>query len=406
MSLDERLHSLTLVAERIDAGDVEAALRKVRAARTRTPRRRPIMLTVVALAAAVAALVGVTANQTGQPDSNVTTTPSAADWQDLLDATPADVQGIITIHDFERLADQLDVPVPGPEASDEAITAYRDALWNLPDFPIRPRLPLNTATPSEVRQGLGFDHRSIARTITFGGLEPVDAVDILIGRFDVTAVDAAVKADPQWAPKLTTASHGGTSFYSWGGDQIDVLARTSLRPLGQGGKLLVEPSTAVWALTTTSMRSVIDARNKEEPRASDDKGLAAVVARLDRQGSVSANVMKASDGFDVDVQAIGWGYRRAGDQWVVEVGFAYSSQAAAVEGERRLRQRLDQVDVRSGRILRETLQPINIGVAGTLVVGSFTYTDPDVTLGESVSSRGAMASLMPVTFGAAPPTSR
>jgi hypothetical protein len=83
-------------------------------------------------------------------------------------------------------------------------------------------------------------------------------VTIATGAFEPSAVDAAVRADPAWAPLLEVVTHRGRSFYSWGGDYSIAGEPSPGRPLGRGGRLLVSDELVVWTKGSDEMRAIID----------------------------------------------------------------------------------------------------------------------------------------------------
>lgn len=394
MSLDERLRSLQEVSARVPVGDVEVALRRVHSTPVRRSRRRRL-LAVVALAAAVAVVVGVTRILPEDRETNVTTEEGSSPWQSLVRSAPAPDGGFV-IHDFARLADAIGVTKPGPEATDEEVDAYREAVWNTPDLQLYTNLPLGRASAADVRNELGFDHRAVDRVLTFTYPQPMNSFDVLVGRFDPAKIEQALEADSRWSPSLTTDSYKGSTYYTWGDERQNITSRSPLRPLGVGARLLVTPQSLVWSNLTSNIESAIDARAGAKRTATDD-AVQQVVGHLDRQGTVSAMVNSPALDLEADVQAFGLGYHRAASgSWIVELAIAYTTPEAARQGRVRLQERLDADELRAARPVADTLAPLDVSVAGELLTGSFTYTNDDVPVGHSLSARGAVGSLLPM----------
>lgn len=322
--------------------------------------------------------VSTTTTPTATTSTTTTTVPAepAVGWiVALLDRIPA-TEGSgheVELTNLTAAAQVVGAVTPAPGAPADEITSY---LLFLPGDVWLPELLQRAGTsPDEVRAELGFDAATVQAAVT-AGLPPEQFV-VLQGDFAVAAIDAAVGSDPVWSDLLTTAEHGGVSYYAWGADfAVDVTRVTAARPIGRGGRLALEDGFLYWVPWTTGMEGLIDAGAGALPTLADQPLLRQAAEALEAQGVYSAVITDAplAGGPGVSgalapylVLGLGGGQDDAGVFWVVVA--IHGTAAAAEQSAAGLRTALAAGSMGSiGTLWSEAVTGADITVEGTALV--------------------------------------
>jgi hypothetical protein len=141
----------------------------------------------------------------------------------------------------------------------------------------------------EWRVSFGFDVGQVELDLEAG--LPPERYEVLQGRFDPDAVDDAVRSDPVWADELETAEHLGVTYYRWGEDRSQDLARSSpTRPIGVGGRLALVDDVIMRAAWTEGIEQMIGARSGERPSLAEAGDLVEAARAIEHHGGFSASL--------------------------------------------------------------------------------------------------------------------
>ena len=134
-------------------------------------------------------------------------------------------------------------------------------------------------TSSELRAELGFGLEDIDQRIRGG--EPPSEYYVATGRFDAAQIDAAVRNDPMWGPRLEIKEYRGFQYYSWGEDYAVSADITPVRRLGRGGRLVVGDGWLSWTFGDAEARATIDAYLDPRTSMAATPSLRALAERAD-----------------------------------------------------------------------------------------------------------------------------
>lgn len=290
-------------------------------------------------AALILAVLGLVATACGGDD-----TGDEGGWiVGLLGRIPetATSAGYVTVVDLTAAAATAGITTPDPGASEDEIVGYLSGLPRDALFPDLLRNSLRLFDVGAPAAELGVDWVAVNAAILAG--YPPETYEVLVGTFDVAAIDQAVRAEPVWSDLLTTAEHRGVSYYSWGADlRADVERRTTLRPLGRSSRLALDDEYLYWAPWTAGVEGLIDAGAGAVPTLADDAALNRVARALAGAGVYSAVLTDLPLLQDAAVSALalgaGGGNDKAGPFWVIAAlhDGAAAAEAAAAEVERLL----------------------------------------------------------------------
>ncbi len=218
-------------------------------------------------------------------------TPQAAIYEALLGTIPdiPETRNDVYIADYtlaRQVFDAATFPLPGPGDDEDAVAAFTAMDWLPPlgtgygDYPFILGLGSGffdqviygqyTRQMAENFQHLALDIRNIDQSIAAG--PPNQAHDVVRGRFDPQAADAALKACTE-CPAPDLEEHRGVPYYSWGEDYaVDrdmVFAPPAFDYLGRGGRIAVLDEYVFRTVGTSEMEGLIDAHLNEAPSLAD-----------------------------------------------------------------------------------------------------------------------------------------
>jgi hypothetical protein len=247
---------------------------------------RLLRLTLVPLLAVL--LISCGGSDDKKPSAPTSPAANSA-WLTLLDAVPdsSEARQLIVLNDYEALRKLAGEDAPKDPA---AVAEYRRKVL----------VSGNAAMPSHI-SGLGqyFDpHLWVAQAGFHGGQvdadiqtgRPPNDVEALLGRFDASAIDAAIDKDASpLRSVLTRTSREGATLYVWGEDnKVDVKNRSVLRPLGRGERLALKGNTLFWAHSTPPINDMIDAAAGKKPSLADTADIKALLGELSKQSIYTA----------------------------------------------------------------------------------------------------------------------
>ena len=184
----------------------------------------------------------------------------------LIPDTP-ETRSYLVINDYALLRKSLNVPLPGPDANQEALVNY---LFSLGDAIFQESAPRwaeapfisgygdITNNPNFTPKYLAFDQRHVDQSAVAG--RPPGKLDVMLGRFDPEASDKALEACSECRPPQRV-QHQGISFYSWGGETPrlkEVFALPFFDRLGTGGRITVQDSHVFYTVETSRMEALIE----------------------------------------------------------------------------------------------------------------------------------------------------
>jgi hypothetical protein len=213
-----------------------------------------IVLTSLALTAALATTVTATATTT-EPDDT-----ALSAFEQSLDRIPASAldedHAVLYYVDLERAWDRAGI-APDADERDRIGALIELPTWTQPAQLFGQRFD----QVEEARTEVGFTMFDIDREITVQA--PPHNVFIAETHVDPEAVAAAVQSDPLWSPELTMVEHPDGGYFQWGDDPMatDVGRLSPMRPLGQGGQLALiggdAEATVVRTIAPGDMEAVL-----------------------------------------------------------------------------------------------------------------------------------------------------
>ena len=199
-------------------------------------------------------------------------------YEELLQNIP-DIPGAsngVYINDYALVHELFEIPIPGPEADDEARLDYLVALaleWRtgLGPGPLISAYNINSIAFFDNWQYLGFDFRDIDQSVLAGSFAAT--LEVVRGRFNPGATDRALSACSE-CPQGQRLEHNGIQFYSWGEDGISDISKRFSPPafdqLGRGGRIAILDDYVFRTVVTEDMRALIDA-NRGDRRSIADR---------------------------------------------------------------------------------------------------------------------------------------
>ena len=232
------------------------------------------------------ATIEVPISPTEVPSSNEVSieTPIANEvsiYEELLGLIPDTEQtrSELFINDYELAREVLDIPLPEPEADEEAVLEYSLALYSPDEGNVATSVVLGPFISGYSKYGtyslgmrtyLGFDFRNVDQSIW--AAQPPGQLEVVRGRFDPQATADALEACTECPPPLR-AEHRGIPYYSWGEDsELDLTRRfepPAFDHLGRVGRIAVQDNYVFRTVETSGMEAIIDASYVEIPSLAD-----------------------------------------------------------------------------------------------------------------------------------------
>lgn len=361
---------------------------------------------MVAALGAMSALAVLAACGTDEPaQAPVTPTAVPVPMERILGLVPdvPDSRSALTVNDLAGLRAATDVELPASDSSLDAVSRYVTDLMvgnhekggrQIPDG--RQWLSGFHSYSDQVTTFpyMGFDARNVDQVALFG--TELRVREVLLGGYDpeVTARRLAACAECE---QPETPEHSGAEYLSWGQDSAQN-QRARLKPpafdhLGRGGRIWVAGGSAARTLATAHMEEIIDAALDQAPSLLDDLDYRLAARALANRGAVTATFSStdhsfdtvyqqvsrvlASDAFPVtpdeladqlsmaplllpfEVAAVGTSFEsdESGRTTTVLV-LVHESAEEAEEGARRLRERIESVDVPFSQVVSGKEGPV------------------------------------------------
>jgi hypothetical protein len=219
--------------------------------------------------------------------------PLSMVWLSLLHTLPdtADARGYIVMNNYAAMRSQLNLQPPTDSPAD--IAEYRKKLLIAPASSAGPNgaMPSHLSglgqyfDPEEWQAQLGFNPGQVDFDIVAG--KPPQTYEMVRGRFDAKGIDSAIDKDTSPVrAQLTRTTREGATVYAWGEDQRqDLSNRSSVRPLGRGGRLAVRDKDLYWTHWTEGVNAMVDAATGKKPSLADDANVRALMAGFEKHGA-------------------------------------------------------------------------------------------------------------------------
>ena len=111
----------------------------------------------------------------------------------------------------------------------------------------------------EYRETIGFTFDDVDQMVS-SGTQPY-IYEVYRGWFDKAEIDTAVKTGTR-SEDLEVIQYGGMEYYRWGEDNAaNLSARTHVRPLGRGHRLVLPGNFAFWTVWDEGIETMIDCYN-------------------------------------------------------------------------------------------------------------------------------------------------
>jgi hypothetical protein len=210
---------------------------------------------------------------------------AAAPLQDLPRLIPDrdDILRSLFMTDLDLAASRLGLRRPADDAPDAVVVEYVNALFDggIASGPFISGVDAYARRAPARRNYLAFGVSNMGQIARVG--EPPEEFEVVQGRFDPSATDAALSACAECVP-ATRETHEGVPFYSWGDDfNMEVtrgLAPPAYDSLGRGGRLAVQPDHVYRTLWTEGMRMAIETGLGRRPSLGDIPTAGALVGGL------------------------------------------------------------------------------------------------------------------------------
>lgn len=249
-------------------------------------------------------------------------------WASLLQMVPdtADTRGMVTMVDIAGAVEAAGIARPDETASSDDVATYLVEVFSVsPDrgaFAYGPSWIVQAAqADEEYRAEMGFSMTQIDAAVEAG--LPPEIYEGFLGSFDPAAIDATLAEVPVWSDVQETVTYEGVDYYRWGEDgEINASQTSPARPLGIGGRMVVDDTSVMITRSDAAMEAMIDARAGDGNLA-DNEDFALIADALEEEPVYSAlltdDVIDAPTDADgppalVGVEAYGtaWGLDDAG----------------------------------------------------------------------------------------------
>ena len=272
----------------------------------------------------------------GQADAVESETALADRYLDLLGTVPntAETRGALWINDYDKIREVFDIVLAGPHDEDfkqlmsDFYQGQRDTapLLNVDVF-LGPFHPYSHSRNREVNQNrryLAFDYSNMEQTVVVGNVP--GRMEVVRGQFDPQRTNEALMACSVCS-SLDILRHRGIRFYSWGDDYSGGLAQRLNPPAfdesGRGGRIAVLDSFVFHTTATHSLKSLVDATQKEVSSLADVQPLRLLANGMSR---LEAFTMFLSD--DVAL----WAAEDYGRRFYGEHGLQWNEHVDPLEG--------------------------------------------------------------------------
>ena len=271
----------------------------------------------VAALGAMSALAVLAACGTDKPSqAPVAPTAIPGPMEQILGLVPdvPDSRSALTVNDLAGLRAATGVELPAADSSRDAVSKYVMDL----------AVGNNEKGGRQIHDGrqwlsgfhaysdqvttfpyMGFDARNVEQVAVFGA--KLGVREVLLGSYDpeVTAGQLAACAECE---QPETAEHSGAEYLSWEQDFAQNL-RMQLKPpafdfLGRGGRIWVADGSAARTLATAHMEEIIDAALDQAPSLLDDLDYRLAAQTLANRGAVTATFSSADHSFDAVYQQV------------------------------------------------------------------------------------------------------
>jgi hypothetical protein len=149
----------------------------------------------------------------------------------------------------------------------------------------------------EWKATLGFVRSDVDQTI-YASVGPPRQYEAMRGRFSQADIDNAVKTGPLNGV-LETVTYKGHQFYSWGGDfDINLSARSNVRPQGIGGRLALIDNFVLWMRWTDGIKEMIDAYEDNIASLADNEDYQLLAGALGEFDTVTAFFSTGSQSYN------------------------------------------------------------------------------------------------------------
>jgi hypothetical protein len=307
-------------------------------------------------------------------------------WTTMLERLPStpEHRRLLVMADFVLARDSLDLPDPAGSADERLRAISRltlDAGLGVPEL-------LRRDTTGE----LGFGLADVDRTAETGA-GPA-AITLLVGGFRRSKIERAAEDDEVWSDELQRTQHAGTEYLSWDGEGVDPERITDARPLGQGGRLAVDPPFLWWTTHTRPMRQALEATAGDRRSLADDPDfarLAEEMAGLDAYGvlmsdeQIDADPLGRLAAAQTDVvglepyRALATGVTRDDDGPVLLVALVHADATAAETNAERLHAVVEEgTSLRTDAPWSELLEVEDITAEGNVVTARLRTEDPSL----------------------------
>jgi hypothetical protein len=235
--------------------------------------------------------------------------------------------------------------------------------------------------PHEVeafRDAFGVDLGQVDASIIAG--PPPEVREAYLGRFDPSAVEAAVRSDPDWSDRLDVLGDGDAAFYSWGPDASILSSPGPGRPLGVGGNLFVTDDEALWVPSSEVMARMIAGRDHPEESLAGVDDVRSATAVLDDVGAATGALVEARqlsdrDGALAPYEVLAIGNLPPGEEQLGVIVLVHESEEVALDNAERLRAVIeDGESLMGGGKWSDLLDLRDVSVDGRLTVAEVEIT--------------------------------
>jgi hypothetical protein len=310
----------------------------------------------------VAGIAGACSDDGGDDEQGSATSAETAElpqdegrWLPTLRVLPdtPDVRAYVVMADVATAAEQTGADNPGPDASSDDVVDWFRAM-ETPDDGLGDGLPPfdwssdGPQDDEEFRAERGWSQTQMTHAVQ-AGIAP-ETYHAYLGAFDPEAVGAVLAEVPYWSEVQETVPYGGSEYYRWGEDDESNFDHVSVaRPLGIGGRMVVEPDAVLLARADAAIEAMIDARAGTGSMA-DVEDFALIAEALDDQPVFGAmltdDILEAPADDEAPalegVEAYGTAWGLEDGEMVTVLVLVSATEADAEANVQRLTDRLDE----------------------------------------------------------------
>ena len=252
--------------------------------------------------------------------------------------------------------------------------------------------------PTNVRDGIlkpewfgyaGFDTRNISAALEFG--PPPDGVEVLAGDFDLTSLEAALRASPG-GDSLTVDQTDGPAYLAVGeGEGLSFDEVSAIRRNGQPLIWAVGDGDLVWANSRQAVENAVAASGNTASTLAQNPQYRPIADILDQQQVAQATLLTGEATMRWQVAGMGETFTEGGGSTLFVV-MVFETETAAAESVDAFRAHIENDRSSAvGAPWANTLTIQDVHADGRLVIATMASTDAGISISVAIREDNLLA---------------